>query len=99
MHINRLFIIIGLITFLGLITAWQQTQTIRYGYHISTIIKAKEAAINDQKTLTLKLTSIKSPQHLLASEASSKNKMVSPELLNQNQITNQNGGGVALKPR
>lgn len=99
MHINRLFIIIGLITFLGLITAWQQIQTIRYGYHISATIKAKEAAINDQKTLTLKLTSIKSPQQLLASEASSKTKMVSPDLLNQNQINNQNGGGVALKPR
>ena len=96
MHINRFFIIIGLITFLGLITAWQQIQTIRYGYHISTVIKAKEAAINDQKALTLKLTSIKSPQHLLASEASS---MVSPGLLNQNQINNQNGGGVALKTR
>ena len=99
MHINRLFIIIGLITFLGLITAWQQIQTIRYGYHISAIIKAKEAAINEQKGLTLKLTSIKSPQQLLASEASSKTKMVSPDLLNQNQINNQNGGGVALKPR
>ena len=103
MHINRLFIIIGLITFLGLITAWQQIQTIRYGYHISTIIKAKEAAINEQKTLTLKLTSIKSPQHLLASEMSSKTKMVSPELLNlketNSQINNPSGYGVASKPR
>ncbi|MEW6027473.1 MAG: hypothetical protein AB1599_09295 [Planctomycetota bacterium] len=100
MHINRLFIIIGLITFLGLITAWQQIQTIRYGYRISAITKEKEAAINDQKTLTLKLTSIKSPQQLLASEeASSKTKMVSPELLNQNQINNQSGPGMASKPR
>ncbi|MBI5779009.1 MAG: hypothetical protein HZA49_06095 [Planctomycetes bacterium] len=99
MHINRLFIIIGLITFLGLITAWQQIQTIRYGYHISATTKAKEAAISEQKALTLKLTSIKSPQQLLASEAPSKTKMVSPDLLNQNQINNQNGHGVALKPR
>lgn len=103
MHINRLFIIIGLVTFLGLITAWQQIQTIRYGYQISAVIKAKEAAINDQKALTLKLTSIKSPQQLLASEASSKTKMVSPELLNlketNNQINNPSGYGVASKPR
>jgi hypothetical protein len=99
MHINRLFIIIGLMTLLGLITAWQQTQTVRYGYQISGITKARDAAINKQKALTLKLTSIKSPQHLLATKDSSNTKMVSPGLLNQNQINNQNGGGVALKLR
>lgn len=103
MHINRFLIIIGLATFLGLITAWQQIQSVRYGYQISIAAKAREAAINERQALTLKLTSIKSPQHLLPEESSARNKMISPELLNlkeaNSRIGNPGGYGAALSPK
>jgi len=100
----RLFVGIGLITLLGFITVWQQITAVRQGYNISSIAKAKEQLLNEQKILKLKLTSMKSPQHLLMVEQSGEVKLSSPEILTLNEVHNrisnyyQNAHEVGLLP-
>ncbi|MBI4711888.1 MAG: hypothetical protein HY762_01075 [Planctomycetes bacterium] len=65
MHTKRLVIIIGLITFLGLITAWQQVQTIRWGYQISELATLRDKLFTGEQSIKIKLANLKSPQNLM----------------------------------
>ena len=101
---KRLLLVIGLITFMGFIAAWQQIQTVRLGYHISKTNKFREDVLNEQKIFKLKLTSLKSPDHLLVTETSQNVKLTAPEILTLNEINNRINNylivnKVALKPR
>lgn len=102
---KRLLLVIGLITFMGFITAWQQIQTVRLGYHISKTNKFREQIINEQKILKLKFTSLKSPDHLLVTETSRNATLTAPETLTLNEISSRIknyykiGNNVALNPR
>ncbi|MDI6732904.1 MAG: hypothetical protein QME51_02075 [Planctomycetota bacterium] len=104
MYLIRFYVIIGLITFLGLVTTWQQIQTVRYGYRISQINKVKEKVVNEQLSLKLELTTLKSPQHLLTSKSFLTLKMVHPEVLNIDNFRNrivsyqQGSRSIALTP-
>ncbi|MFH1230269.1 MAG: hypothetical protein V1709_02100 [Planctomycetota bacterium] len=96
---KRFLLVIGLITFMGFIAAWQQIQTVRLGYRISETNKFREQVINEQKILKLKFTSLKSPEHLLATETST-----APEILTLNEINSRINNylivnNVALTPR
>ena len=105
MYFRRLIIVIGLITLMGFIAAWQQIQTVRLGYHISNINKVREQVLNEQKILKLKFTSLKSPQHLLVTETSQNVKLTTPEVLTLNEIHRRIndyykiGNNVALSPK
>jgi len=102
---KRLLLVIGLITFMGFIAAWQQIQTVRLGYHISQTNKFREEVLNEQKILKLKLTSLKSPDHLLGMETSQNVTLTAPEILTLNEIHGRIrnyykiGNNVAVNPR
>lgn len=102
---KRLLLVIGLITFMGFIAAWQQIQTVRLGYHISKTNKFMEDVLNEQKILKLKLTSLKSPDHLLVTEASQNVTLTAPETLTLNEINSRINNyykivnNIALNPR
>lgn len=63
---KRFILIIALLTLLGFITAWQQIQTVRFGYKISEIEQYKKQLVEQRLNLTLRLAQLKSPQNLLA---------------------------------
>lgn len=63
---KRLLVVIAVVTFLGLVTVWQQIQTMRWGYRISESTELKKQLVEEQKTLEIQLTNLTSPQQLLA---------------------------------
>ncbi|MEK7448119.1 MAG: hypothetical protein AAB019_01405 [Planctomycetota bacterium] len=65
MTTKRLIIIIILLTALGLITAWQQIQTVRYGYKITTTAQSQNQLLETRKNLEVKLAEVKSPENLV----------------------------------
>ena len=79
MTTRRLILIIGLITFLGLITAWQQIQTVRFGYQISEANQIKQRLIEEEKALEICVARLKSPEKLLARSTRMKVNLVYPE--------------------
>ncbi|MBA7530876.1 hypothetical protein ES705_23087 [subsurface metagenome] len=79
MTTRRLILIIGLITFLGLITAWQQIQTLRLGYQISEANQTKKQLLDEEKALEICVARLKSPGNLLARSVRMKVNLVYPE--------------------
>lgn len=65
MTTKRLALIIAIVSFLALITAWQQIQTTRWGYRISELTELKKQLLEEQKLLAIQLTNLESPEHLL----------------------------------
>ena len=64
MHNKRLILLIVIITLLGLITAWQQIQTVRLGYRVSDLAVIKQKLTTQNHTLQTDLTAVKSPNRL-----------------------------------
>ena len=62
---GRFVVIIVIVTFLGLVTVWQQVQTLQWGYNISETESAKKRIMEEHKTLSLQLSQVKSPPQLL----------------------------------
>ena len=62
---GRFVAIIVVVTFLGLITVWQQIQTVRWGYQISEAQSTKAQLVEEQKAISSQLSQTKSPQGLL----------------------------------
>jgi hypothetical protein len=61
---TRFILLIVLITFLAMITVWQEVQSVRLGYSISDLIKQKNALIRENTSLTIQLAHLKSPDSL-----------------------------------
>jgi hypothetical protein len=76
MHSSRLVLVIVIITLLGLITAWQQIQTVRWGYQISHLSTVKQNLTTEHHTMQVKLASIKSPNNLIRIADSCQLKLV-----------------------
>lgn len=66
MTYKRLLVIIAVVGFLGLVTTWQQIQTMRWGYSISEANEMKKRLLEEQKNLEVKLSSVVAPQSLFA---------------------------------
>lgn len=66
MTYKRLLVVIAVIGFLGLVTTWQQIQTMRWGYRISEANELKKRFLEEQKNLEVQLSSIVAPQSLFA---------------------------------
>ena len=62
---GRFVAIIVVVTFLGLVTVWQQIQTVRWGYQISEAQSLKTQLVEEQKTISSQLSQVKSPRGLL----------------------------------
>jgi len=65
MTYRRLLLVIAVVGLLGLITAWQQIQTTRWGYRISAAVEMKKQLLEEEKNLMMELTSLTSPQQLV----------------------------------
>lgn len=76
MHSSRLVLVIVIITLLGLITAWQQIQTVRWGYQISHLGAVKQNLTTEHHAMQTKLASIKSPNNLIKTADSCQLKLV-----------------------
>ncbi|MFA5793619.1 MAG: hypothetical protein WC980_00915 [Candidatus Brocadiia bacterium] len=76
MHVQRLILVIVVITLLGLITVWQQIQTVRLGYQISSFASLKQNLTTENHTLQTKLASTKSPLSLAKTADLSKLKLI-----------------------
>lgn len=66
MTYKRLLVVIAVIGFLGLVTTWQQIQTMRWGYRISEANELKKHLLEEQKNLEVQLSSVVAPQSLFA---------------------------------
>ncbi|MFH1228350.1 MAG: hypothetical protein V1701_10685 [Planctomycetota bacterium] len=86
MHVQRLVLLIVVITLLALITAWQQIQTVRIGYQISSFTALKQSLTTENHTFQTKLASIKSPLSLTKTADSSQLKLVYSGDANINEI-------------
>jgi hypothetical protein len=62
---TRFILLVGIITFLALITVWQEVQSVRFGYNISELIKVQNALTRDNINLTIQLARLKSPDSLM----------------------------------
>lgn len=79
MTTKRLIIIIVLLTALGLITAWQQIQTVRHGYKISNSVQTHKQLLEAQRDLDRKLARVKSPDYLVQQAEKRKMKLTFPD--------------------
>lgn len=98
MSTTRLMLIIALVTFLGLITAWQQIQTTRWGYCISEVMELKKQILEEKKTLEIQLTHIESPRQLLAMAQEKRITLDYPANLNIVNILKYRDNNLALSP-
>jgi len=65
MTYKRLLLVIAVMAVLGLVTVWQQVQTMRWGYRISESVEAKKRLLEEQKNLDVELSAFTSPSQLL----------------------------------
>lgn len=89
MTTKRLMLIIAVVTFLALITAWQQVQTTRWSYRISEVTELKNQLKEEQKALEIQLTHVESPEQLLTLARLKEVNLVYPEKLSVVNIFKQ----------
>ena len=82
---TRFILLVGIITFLALITVWQEVQSVRFGYNISELIKVQNALTRENINLAIQLAHLKSPDSLMNQAKTMQVALVYPQI-NTNSI-------------
>ena len=94
---KRLILVIGLLTLLGFVAAWQQIQTTRFGYKISELEQCERQLVEQNLSLSVQLARLRSPESLLVHSKSL--DFVYPQeyqRLNQRKVQHSVSGGTRL---